>query len=141
MPIAATLPSLQQQMAQVAQLKITGTPALAAIIMTNAVAQTIGAGFIPGVPPIPTPPTGFQATLSQIKSAFNMGQAAEPNIVAQKIADGIKVIAPIVPPNGYPLLYNMLKNAFNLKIAGNPQLFGTIVANAIISYFSSGAVV
>lgn len=142
MPVAATLPSLQSQLANVMRLKQAGTPDSAAAIMVGALAQTASAGLLTtSFPPIPTVPAGAPLSYNLFREAFNYGDAAQPDLSAQKVADGVKSISPIVPPTGYVLLLQQLQQAFNLKQAGTPEAFGTIVAAAIITYFTAGLVI
>lgn len=140
MPIAATLPLLQTQLANVMRLKQAGTADSAAAIMSSALAQSVSTGLLPGVPPIPTLPTGLPLAYNSLREAFSLGKAAQSNLVAQKVADAVKLISPIVPPTGYVLLLTQLQQAFNLQIAGTPESFATIAAAAIITYFSTGTV-
>ncbi len=142
MPIAATLPSLQSQMANVMKLQQAGTPDSAAAIMVGALSQTAAAGLLTtSVPPIPTIPVGAALSYNLFREAFNFGDAAQPSLTAQKVADGVKSISPIVPPSGYALLLQQLNQAFNLQQAGTPELFGIMVASAIIAYFTVGLVI
>jgi len=141
MPVAPMLPLLQSQLANVMKLKQAGTPDSAAAILVSAISQTISPGLLAATPPIPTPPIGAPLSLSLFRAAFNYGMAAQSNLTAQKVADGVKAIAPNVPPTGYALLLTQLQQAFNLKQAGTPESFATLAAGAIIAYFTAGLVI
>ena len=142
MPIAATLPLLQQQLAGVMRLKLAGNPDTAAALLTAALSTSVATGLLTtSVPPIPTIPTGAPLALNTFKGAFNMGDAANVTASAQKIADGVKAICPIVPPTGYALLFTQLQQAMNLKLAGTPEAFAALAAAAIIAYYTAGLVV
>lgn len=141
MPVIPMLPLLQTQLANVMKLKQAGTPDAIAIILVSAVSQTITPGLLAVTPPVPTPPVGAPLSQTLFRAAFNYGMAAQPDLVALKVADGVKSIAPNVLPSGYAFLLQQLKLAFNLQQAGTPESFAILAASAIITYFTAGMVI
>jgi hypothetical protein len=82
------------------------------------------------------------ALQSQIANAFNLQQAATPDLKALVITAAIASVAPsgLFPPSpspvplipaGFSACQSMLKNAFSLQQAATPDLVGQIFASAI----------
>ena len=142
MPIAASLPTLQAQIINAFNLGPAAQPDLVGTLITQAVATSCVTGLLPSAPsPIPLTPSGFSNGLSQIKSAFNQGAEAQTNLVAQKIAQGVSVIAPIAPASGVSALQSQINNAFNLGATAQPNLVATMISQAIIQYYIAGGII
>ena len=141
MPIIAAFSNLQPQIANAFNMQQAATPDTVSLSITTALASSIPMGLMTvGMGMIPLTPTGFNATQTQIKNAFNLQQAANNQLVGQLFSLGISVLSPIVPPVGLSLLQTQIANAFNLQQAANNQLVSTLITNAIISYYTAGMV-
>jgi hypothetical protein len=141
MPIAATLPALQVQIADAFRLDRAATPDTKALAITSAVASIAPSGLYPPSPtPAPLIPSGFSACQAQLKNAFSLDRAATPETVGKAFAIAISILVPTVPATGQSLLGIQIADAFNLGRNATPDIVGSLVASAIITYYSSAGV-
>lgn len=141
MPIAAGLPILQSQLNTALNMGPAAQQATVATIIASAVAMVAPMGFFPPAPiPIPLIPAGMAAGQSMISNALNMGPAAEQSTVAQMIATGISLIAPIAPPAGMSTLKSQIESALKMGQAAQIPTVATMIAVAIPTYYMTGGV-
>jgi hypothetical protein len=138
MPIMVGMAIIQSQLSSAFNMAIAGKPDLTSVMMTAAVASAVPMAMLPMTPPIPLAPVGFSATQSMLSSAFNMGVAGKPGMMATMIATAYSVLAPMCPPTGLAILQSMLSSAFSMDLAGKPDLMATMIASAICTYFTCG---
>lgn len=142
MPIAASISILQPQISNAFSLGPAAQPDLVATLIAQAVSSACITGLLPSAPsPIPLTPSGFANGLSNIRDAFNQGSAAQPDIVAEKLAQGVSVIAPLAPTAGLSVLKNQINSALNLGPAAQPTLVATLIAQAIVQYYIAGGII
>jgi len=141
MPLAATFNAMKTQIANAFNLQQAATPTLKAKIFTAALASAVPSGIFLPMQGAPLVPAGIAAMEAQAKNAFDLQQAATPDLVAQVLAAAISVLVPMVPPVGIAALQPQLKNAFSLDVAATPDLVGTIIAGAVISYYTAGGAI
>ena len=141
MPLAATFNALKTQIANAFNLQQAASPDLKAKIFTAALTSAVPSGIYPPMNGAPLVPAGMAGMEAQAKNAFNLQEAATPELVGQVLAGAISTLVPMVPPVGLTALQSQLKNAFNLQEAATPDLVGTIIAGAVISYYTAGGAV
>lgn len=108
----------------------------------TAVASIVPKGFFPTAPvPVPLSPSGKSAGEAQIKAALSMGKGAQVAMVAQMIAVGVSLIAPVAPSSGLSGLSAQLKSALSMGKAAKPAKFAKQAAAAIIAYYQAGGVI
>jgi len=142
MPIAAAMMPMKSQIESSMKLDIAGNADLTSLLITSAIASGVPMGFFPPAPvPIPLIPAGFAACKNALKSAFSLDIAGSPDLVAQLMAAGIALLAPMAPPAGMSILQSQLKSAFSLDIAGNPNLCAQLIALGVVNFYMAGGVI
>ena len=142
MPIAASLPILQTQVANSFNMGKGAQSTIVATIIASAVASAAPMGLFPSAPvPIPLVPSGFSAGKVMIENAFKMANGANVDAVSLMIANGISLIAPLAPPAGLSFLQMQIKNAMSMGAGATPQIVAMTIANAIPQYYMMGGII
>jgi len=143
MAIAATMPSLQSQIANAMQKGPAAEPPVVAADIIGAVAQSASAGLqpLPGpAPPIPVIPAG-QVAATAIYTGVLLANPPDSSISAAGLAGAVALVAPQVPPFGLMTLRTQLEVSLNKGPAAEVQIIAQEWASAIIAYYNAGGVI
>jgi hypothetical protein len=86
-------------------------------------------------------PSGMSAGKSIFLSALSMKQGAQTSSVAQQLAQGVAVIAPLCPPAGLGGLSSSIKSALSAKAGAKQSVVAKQIAVAIVAYYTSGGII
>lgn len=141
MPVAAGFSLLKSQIVAALSLGPAAIPPSVAAIISAAVGTTASMGIYPTAPvPAPLAAPGVSACNSAIVAALSLGPGAKQKLVAQIIAQGVAVTAPLAPPAGLSKLTSTIESALSMDKGAKQSAIAQIIAQGVIVYYSMGGV-
>jgi hypothetical protein len=141
MPIAATFPALKAQIANALSLDKGSTTDTFSLNFTNALASIVVSGIYPPASNAPLVPAGFAGMQPQLKNSVSLDKGSTPDTTSQAMAASVTILVPMVPPVGQIALQTQLKNALSLDKGATPDTVASSIANALISYYTTGGAI
>lgn len=142
MPITATQKLLETQIKTAFSLDKGAEKTIISLMLATAIASSASAGLLPSAPsPIPLIPCGLTAGQTLIQNSMSLDKMATQDLVAQLIAQGVSVIAPMCPPVGLATLQLQLAQALKMDKGASPDLTAQLWSQAIIAYYSMGTII
>lgn len=140
MPIAGATPVLQSQILSALSMDKGAQTQIVATQIASSIAGVVPMGLFPPSFPMPLVPAGLSGGLSMIQNTLNLQQGASQKTVAQLIATGVSLIAPMAPPAGLSFLQSQIESALSLDKGARQQVVASLLATAIVSYYIMGGV-